>query len=440
MKKLLFFLLAGMVASVAMAATVTVTETTDNVSTPTAGMLRYCIKNAASGDVIKFAVDRVDLAGEISLSDKSITIDGSDRGNVIIDGGALGRIFNVTQYKRSTNNYFKNLILQNGKASKDGGIGIGWGGAVYLYIGSFGGVAEFDQCIFRDNVAYSNSDGQGGAVRCDGGLFKNCQFLNNSVTGSANANSGGGVLALGGTFINCLFSGNSAKHGGGADIEGEANFFNCTFTQNQCTEENDGGGILCASSSLIVNCIVFGNTAKGAVNNVKSIDYNGIGTFKNCAFETGHALVGSNENIGLSASPFAGVGKYPLALVQGTACINAGTSTNITVLSTDVAGNARVVGAGIDMGAYEFGTSTRIGSNTESQNLIYPNPTSGLIYFCDDLGNDATVQIIDVSGKIVVGKRLIDGLNPIDLSGHKGIYIAVIVDGGQTSSTKIVIQ
>lgn len=437
MKRFLFLLLIGMMASYAMAATVTVTLTTDNVTTPTAGMLRYCIKNAASGDIIKFAVDRVDLAGEIALSDKSITIDGTDRGKVTIDGGAIDRIFNVTQYQTTSKNYFKNLILQNGRISKNGGSSFGLAGAVYVYINSYGGIAEFDQCIFQNNVAYSNSDGQGGAVRCDGGLFKNCQFLNNSVTGTANANTGGAVQALGGSFINCLFSGNSAKHGGAVYAAGAAYFYNCTISQNQCSVDDDGGGLVAGDvGATFVNCVVYNNTANGATNNTKVYD----GVFKNCAFESGNALAGSNGNIGLSASPFIGSGTYPLALAQGTACINAGTSTGITVLSTDLTGNTRVAGATIDVGAYEYGTSTRIGSNTARQTIIYPNPTSGLIYFSDELGDDATVQIIDVTGKTVIGKRRIDGLVPIDLSGLKGIYIAIIEDGGQSTSEKIVVQ
>jgi predicted outer membrane repeat protein len=435
MKRFLLLILILMtMASYAKSATVTVTLTTDNVTTPTPGMLRYCIKNAATGDIIKFAVDRVDLVGEIPLSDKSITIDGTDRGKVIIDGGSLGRIFRVSQYSRTSKTYLKNLILQNGK--KDGDFGMG--GAVDISV-SFGGIVEFDQCIFQNNVAFSNSDGQGGAVRCDGGLFKNCQFLNNSVTGTAYSNAGGAVLALGGTFINCLFVGNSARHGGAVYAAGAVNFYNCTLTQNQCAATASGGGLTVDdASATFVNCVVFNNKADGVINNVNQ--FNGFGVIKNCAFETGNVLVGSNGNIGLSASPFIGSGTYPFALIPGTACVNSGSSTSITVLSADLAGNTRVIGDAIDMGAYESGAATSIGSNTVRQTIIYPNPTSGLIYFSDVLGKDATVQIIDVAGKIVVDKRRIDGISFIDLSGRKGIYIAVIVDRGQSTSTKIVVQ
>jgi len=439
MKRLLLLLMTGMMASYAMAATLTVTLTTDNVSAPTAGMLRYCIKNSASGDIIKFTVDRVNLAGEIVLEDKSITIDGTDRGKVTIDGGAFGQIFDITQYSTSSQTRFKNLIMQNGKASKSGGADIGWGGAVYIYINAFGGIAEFDQCIFQNNEAYSNSDGQGGAIRCDGGMFKNCQFLNNSVTGTSNANVGGAVAALGGTFINCLFSGNSAKHGGGVDAVGAANFYNCTFSQNQCAEAEDGGGFYAENSSAtFINCVAYNNTANGVTNNVGQ--YNGLGIVKNCAFEAGNSLVGTNGNIGLTTSPFVGSGSYPFALVAGTACINAGASSGIAFLTTDLAGNSRWVGAGIDMGAYEFGTSTQVGNNISHQSIIYPNPTSGLLYFSGELSNDATVQIFDATGKTVVAKHQIDGLTPIDLSGRKGIYIAVIVNNGQTITEKIVVQ
>lgn len=434
MKNFTITLLLALLTPYAMAATFTVTLTTDNISAPTPGMLRYYIKNSASGDIIKFAVDRVDLAGSISLSDKSITIDGTERGKVTIDGGALDQIFDITQYSRSSNNYFKNLIFQNGKKTGS----YGYGGAVRINK-TFGGIVEFDQCIFQNNTAFSDNDAQGGAVRCDGGLFKNCQFLNNTLTGSTNANEGGAVAALGGTFINCLFSGNSAKHGGAVSAYGNSQFYNCTFSQNQCSGSESGGGISVGDASVkFINCIAYNNNANGTINNINQ--YNNYGIIKNCAFETGNALVGNNENIGLSASPFIGSGESPFALVQGTACINGGTSADITVLPTDLVNMPRVIGTAIDMGAYEFGGSTRIESNTVRQISIFPNPTSGKIYLSEGLSNNATVQIIDVNGKTIVYKRRVDVTEPIDLSGYKGIFIAVIVDGNQSKSETIVVQ
>jgi predicted outer membrane repeat protein len=438
MKNILFSFLILFFAHSAMAKTSTVTLSTDNVTSPTVGMLRYYINNAVAGDIINFSVDKVNLEGELSISDKSLLIDGSSIGIVTIDGAAKGRIFNITLYSSSTTITVKNIILQNGKVDKS----MAWGGALYLYM-PWGGNVEFNNCSFINNMAVASSDGQGGAVRCDGGLFKNCQFINNAVTGTTNTRMGGAVTALGGAFINCLFSGNSANYGGGIYVSGDAFFYNCTLTQNQCTSADEGGGIFCdQTAAQLVNCISYNNLANGVTNNI--VRYNNGGTFKNCAMELGNALAGTNGNIGLTISPFiGGAGADMFELNSSTSCINAGTISGITVLTTDIAGKARIQGSAIDMGAYEYGIST--GNNFVEINdhcLLYPNITSGVIYINQTFveNDESMIQILDATGKIVVPKCKMSGMNSVDLSGHKGIYLAVVSNGIKTFTQKILVR
>ena len=114
----------------------------DNPTSPVAGMLRYCIKNANNGDTISFAVDSVGLASEISIAYKSLTIDGGK--GVIIDGGKKGRVFNIT-FDSNNTIVISNITIQNGFLDK----ATAWGGGMYAF-GSGEGLFVRN-CIFKNN-------------------------------------------------------------------------------------------------------------------------------------------------------------------------------------------------------------------------------------------------------------------------------------------------
>jgi PKD repeat protein len=338
-----FLLMLIMIASGIYARKVAVTSTTDNVTTPTAGMLRYCIKNALKNDTIVFNVSIVTLAGEISFSDKSIVIDGGSSANVTIDANQTGRIFNISSYSASNKLVIKNLTLKNGKISGS----MGMGGAMYLFYTS--GEVNIENCVFENNNVVATGDGQGGAVRTNGGVFTNCSFINNHVTGTTSVLGGGAVFGYGGTFVNCVVAGNSAKYGGGLMVANNAIVSNCTITDNRCTVETNGAGV-CNEGAVLTNCIVWGNTSNNTTDNIKHYS----GSYKNCAFETGNSLAGSNGNIALAASPFiSALAPYDLQLNANSTCIDAGTVTGITITEFDIAGKDRVSGSSIDMGAHE---------------------------------------------------------------------------------------
>jgi PKD repeat protein len=318
-----------------------VTATDDNVSTPTEGMLRYHINNAVKDDIIVFDVSTVTLAGEISISSKSIVIDGGT--GVTLDAQQSDRIFNITSYSASNNLVIKNLTLKNGKRN---GASV-MGGAMYVSL--FSGELTVENCVFENNTVEASSDGQGGALRANGGTFINCSFINNQVTGSTSVLGGGGVYVYGnGQFINCVIAGNSANYAGGIYSGGDVAFSNCTITDNSTPEADKGGGIS-NEGSTYTNCIIWGNTSGGATNNIRHYD----GSYTNCAMEQGNALA-TGSNIGLAASPFvSGTAPYDLSLTGGSDCIDAGTETGVTITTLDIAGSARISGNTIDIGAYE---------------------------------------------------------------------------------------
>jgi hypothetical protein len=129
----------------------------------------------------------------------------------------------------------------------------------------------------------------------------------------------------------------------------------------------------------------------------------------------------------------------------------------IVLPSTDLAGNPRIVGGRIDMGAYEC-QDTTTGSleyKVESLKLkveVYPNPFYANTFIMFNLDTKGKVEVIiyDMNGNEV--KRLMDASVPAgkynltwggdDDSGEKaanGTYlISVFMDGEFTASEKVV--
>ena len=414
-----------------MARKVVVTSTSDNESSPTSGMLRYLVDNAQLNDTITFNVSTVNLVAQIDVA-SSIVIDGGT-GMVTIDGGANDRIFNVTSYSSTTKIVIKNLKLINGKEVSD----YGWGGAMYVFATS--GSVNVDNCIFSNNEAVATDDGQGGALRNQGGTFTNCSFFNNKVSGSAGPQGGGAVQAIGGLFINCVFSNNQAKWGGGVYASNNAQFFNCTFTNNKATSTSSAGGIQ-SEEAEFVNCISYNNSVNGSESNINAISNSVI---KNCAMESSNSFVGTNGNIGLSSSPFkGGNGADSLTLIDGP-CVNAGTTTGITVLSIDILGNIRITGSAIDLGAYEFNStplSTSVFTSVYKNTVVlYPNPSKGTVYFNNGIlqTNNIEVEVYDLTGKLILTQSQTN--SPLTIA-EPGLYQVKVKSNNSVYYQKIIIE
>jgi hypothetical protein len=80
---------------------------------------------------------------------------------------------------------------------------------------------------------------------------------------------------------------------------------------------------------------------------------------------------------------FRGTGLFPYQLRSDSPCIDAGTLNipeGIILPETDLAGNPRIRGASIDMGAYEYQDSLAINPDIiiseQNKLMIYPNPFS----------------------------------------------------------------
>ncbi len=199
-------------------------------------------------------------------------------------------------------------------------------------------------CLFTNNA----SGNQGGGILLSGsGSIDNCRFLHNT-----SGSSGAGAAVNGGTANNCLLFGNRTGNdsAGGIDIA-NGSVRGCTVVSNSAGGTwTHAGGIYMGNNSEVHNCIVRDNTAYYA--SVRDISRAGTPTV------VSHTCVGADMfNIphgtdgNITNDPqFVSWGN--LHLRPGSPCVHAG--DNARASGTDLDGRARIVGAAVDMGAFEM--------------------------------------------------------------------------------------
>lgn len=299
-------------------------------------------------------------------------------GNYNEGGGANGGILN-------------NCILIGNHAEHGGGAA----NAVLNHCKLIGNTAEFEG---------------GGAWAAS--TLNNCTLIGNS------AYTGGG--ASWSTLNNCVLKENSAHGGGGASACG---LNNCTITANIA---GIGGGVTGGSAN---NCIVYYNTNwNGNTDNVWNL---GSINFS-CTTPMPTTGLGNITNAPLFTDAAAG----NFHLQTGSPCIDAGDNDLVTT-PTDLEGKERIVGGGVDMGAYEW-----VAVPTHYVSLNSPQPMAPFLSWSTAATNiqdavDAAVagdQILVTNGVYQTGGKAVFGSmtnrvavdKPVALQGVNGPLLTII--------------
>ncbi|MFT4638203.1 MAG: hypothetical protein ACI8T1_001522 [Verrucomicrobiales bacterium] len=292
--------------------------------------LREAIATANGGDRIRFAAflddQTISLTGTELLIDKSLIIDGSDLfAGIRISGSGSSRVLSVANGAVVT---LDSLEIEGGVAATGAGLLVDGGATVTVL----------------NTTIYANvSDpGEGAGIMNLGTLV----MVNSTISGnSASANSGGGLTNRGlATLRQVTIAGNSATLGGGI---------------------YQPSGVQVAL--VLENCVVAGNAASSttpdvyrqvATTEVTSISANLIGdhTSVETVFPVGplagNAASPLDANLAL-LDDFGGP-TQSMALLVGSPARNAGVLTGDTTL-TDQRSFPRMLGAGLDLGAFESG-------------------------------------------------------------------------------------
>ncbi|MDR0438264.1 MAG: hypothetical protein LBH22_08200 [Bacteroidales bacterium] len=202
---------------------------------------------------------------------------------------------------------------------------------------------------------------RGGGIYASGtSLIINCLIsLNFAITeGTGNAEGGGVAVtstsSLNSRFINCVIVDNGVMATGSGQAQGGAArqgaYINCTFVNNTAEDGAGGPYSISAANLNIVNSIIWGNEAPANPQTSGA-------TITYSAVQGGHEGEG---NINLAAGNtgtgpnFVDPMEDNYRLRSSSPCRNAGSNDVENLPDIDFDGNARIFGAIVDMGAFEW--------------------------------------------------------------------------------------
>ncbi|MDF9831571.1 right-handed parallel beta-helix repeat-containing protein, partial [Parabacteroides sp. PF5-6] len=259
------------------------------------------------------------------------------------------------------------------------------GGGVYAFYSG-----EAAPIVLNLNTICNNTATSGGGVNADNTILTQ-NIIHDNTTAGDYGSDGGGVAIRGCTLnANIIYKNNTAGDGGGVfagySLDSEEKNIDCTLTNN-VIYENDarkiGGGVYAGWTSLTNNTI-YGNTADRSdgvhlyreaclTNNIiwengnegeslyvmdypKALSHNLIDNYQiNSAVN--YTLDETTNLIGSAYAPgFTNAEEKDFSLLATSPAINKGGNAAYlsTYPTTDAAGNARVKGGTIDIGAYEY--------------------------------------------------------------------------------------
>lgn len=342
---------------------------------------------------------------------------------------------------------------------------------------NFGSKTTIKNCIFKDNFA------DYGAAAIDASwttlVIENCLFENNyagyeggAISYFSDHNSTDKVSL---TCKNSKFIGNIAGYEGGAvDVRGFSYWYNCLFQKN--TAENEGAvfsqfrdGVLNAVNCTFIENSTFG---EGAVLNIFShFDTLDIGAkFSNCifrdnsglnTFEVGgsvdlvtleYSLIDENQcppntdcltKILYNQNPEFVDYPIDLRLASGSPAVDAGLNDILPIgLTTDLAGNPRIAGSSVDLGAFEFPETVALKEvKSPFWATVAPNPFLDIftIAFSDIIGQKE-ITISDLHGKKILTQTTTANELTINHPLPKGLLLLSVKNNDQTATFKILKQ
>jgi hypothetical protein len=331
-----------------------------------------------------------------------------------------------------------------------------WGGGVYT------GNDSSNPTIISHNTISNNTcsnDAYAGGIFC---YVSHATVTYNMVTNNS-CSSGAGIKILVGNPVisnnliaNNTASGSTGIGGGICCASNNVALTNNTIVNNSAS---NGGGIYFSgnTSPSINNCILYGNTASIDGAQVYLQDQTCQPNFYYCDIQGDLPAFGLNGNVytgtynnTINSNPFfispsggSGSGFNGLAadwsLSSISPCVNTGNPAG-PYPSTDLAGNTRIYGTVIDMGAYELQSPSGISYNTISNPVhLYPNPANEQCIIETSTTEIQTIELFDSDGRRVFSKSL-TGNAIINLAMlDEGIYTLTVKTADRVLNEKLII-
>ena len=224
--------------------------------------------------------------------------------------------------------------------------------------------------VADSRIAENTGDTWGGGIANDGTLTVTRSLIADNTT----IYDGGGIFNNGPlTVTNSTITGNTARSDGGVQaVGGEAVIVNTTIVGNR-VQSGGAAGLAGGTQTLVHNSIIAGNTQ---ANGTPAIDAGGNfrpgGTHNLIGILSAQNLDGEGTQFGTLANPLDamvdvlgdnGGPTWTCALLPGSPAIDSGSAeaASDAGLITDQRGTGypRVLGRGVDIGAYEFPAAGR---------------------------------------------------------------------------------
>lgn len=198
--------------------------------------------------------------------------------------------------------------------------------------------------VVRDCVVTRcSSAGYSAYVTGGNALVENCTFTNNSVYAYVNKDTA--------TLRNCLIANNSTSSATapGGILLGAGTVESCTvaYNKNTATITTGAHGVL-QTGGTILNSIIAHNATDYALYN----DYNHVKSGGTCTYTCTYPAIAATGN-NVEAPCFADASAGDFTLGDGSELFDAGLTQDWMASATDLAGNARVSGTSVNLGAYE---------------------------------------------------------------------------------------
>ena len=355
------------------------------------------VRTTDTQNTITYASPADELAINIPETQGATNIVGLGTRPLTLDGAQKSRLISVGSPSSTTMVNLGGLTLTNGVTTASGG-----------------GIIQLCGTLRLTNVRISGNS----ASSVGGGLYQyyGTSTLTNVTISGNTSNSGGGLYQYYGTstLTNGTISGNTSSYGGGLyQSHGTSTLTNVVISGNTASGTQAlGGGMFqgAGSTSTLTNATIAGNTVSGSSSYCGGVFQGGIMTLNNTIVArntagsvkdlgAGGTLSASNNLIGdgtgqtalindvggnlvgTAAGPidpkFASmVGTDPtqwnLRLRSDSAAVNSGDNAWVPPnITTDIAGELRIVGATVDMGAYEY--RSMYGSEYATIRNTYPD-------------------------------------------------------------------
>ena len=268
-------------------------------------------------------------------------VDNGLNNTAVLDGFTLmngrsstsgGGIFN-----RNSAPVFNNLVIRNNRAETSGG-----------------GIYNVNAPIVLSNTVIKDNTAQyGGGMRNNGSasVITNVAITGNSATLAEAGAGGGGIFnensAL--TLTNVQITGNNTSFRGGGfrNLSGNPILVNVTLADNNAVNHTETAGIDIAGGTPQLNNSILYGTISGTYDSQYSLIEG--------SDDTGDGNIDATDIT--SDDVFNGPGTGDYNLKSGSPAVDAGDNSRYPHLdagSRDIAGNPRLSGTSIDLGAYEL--------------------------------------------------------------------------------------